>query len=279
MPNDAALTLVLGATGKTGSRVAEGLAAHGVPVRTAARSGADVRFDWDQAGTYAPALAGVDRVYLLAPVMRTDFAPQVSAFLDQAAASGVRHVTYLSAYGIEAMPPEVAARGVELDLLGRHELSHSILRPAWFMQNFSDTFLKPIDDAILVPTGSGTEAFIDAADIAAVAVATLVDPHAHSGTEYALTGPEALSVADAAAIISEVTGKTIKHVDLDRDAWVAGAIANGVPAEYGAVLRGLTETIASGHGSRPNDVVEKTTGTTPKTFAEFALGLVSVAAD
>jgi uncharacterized protein YbjT (DUF2867 family) len=275
MPDEAALTLVLGATGKTGSRVAEGLATRGVPVRTAARSGADVRFDWDRAGTYAPALTGVERVYLLAPVMRTDFASQVSAFLDQAVASGVRHVTYLSAYGIESMPPGVAARAVELDLLGRHDLGHSILRPAWFMQNFSDRFLKPVDDAIIVPTGSGTEAFIDAEDIAAVAVATLADPHAHGGTEYALTGPEALGVADAAAIISEVTGKTVNHVDLDRDAWVAGAIANGVPAGYGAVLRGLTETIASGRGSRPNDVVEKVTGTPPKTFMDFALRTAS----
>jgi hypothetical protein len=49
------------------------------------------------------------------------------------------------------------------------------------------------------------------------------------------------------------TLQTIKHLDLDRDAWIAGAIANGIPPEYGAVLRQLTETVASGHGSRPND--------------------------
>jgi uncharacterized protein YbjT (DUF2867 family) len=256
--------------GKTGSRVAAGLTARAVPVRTAARSGADVHFDWAQPETYAPALSDVERVYLLGPVLRTDFAGDVSTFLDRAEAAGVRHITYLSAYGMQSMPSEVATRSVELGLLRRDGLSHSILRPAWFMQNFSETFLRPVDGAIVVPTGDGAEAFIDAEDIAAVAVATLADPQAHNGAEYSLTGPEAISVADAAAIISDATGRTITHLDLDRDAWIAGAIANGVPAEYGAVLRQLTETIASGHGSRPTDSVEKITGAAPRRFTEFA---------
>jgi len=263
-------TLVLGATGKTGSRVATGLTARGLPVRTAARSGADVHFDWDRPDTHTAALADVARVYLVAPVLRTDHAPQVSAFLDRAEAAGVRHVTYLSAYGVESVLPEVAARAVELDLLARPDLGHSVLRPAWFMQNFSETFLKPVDDAIVIPTGGGTEAFIDAEDIAAVAVETLADPRAHDGAEYALTGPEALSVAVAAEIIGAAVGRTVTHVDVDREAWVAGVIATGVPAEYGTVLRALTETIATGHGSRPNDVVEKVTGAVPRNFEEFA---------
>ena len=138
------------------------------------------------------------------------------------------------------------------------------------MQNFSETFLKPIDGAIVVPTGDGAEAFIDAEDIAAVAATTLADPQAHAGKAYSLTGPEALTVAEAAAIISDEAGRTITHVDLDRQAWIAGAIANGVPPEYGAVLRQLTETIATGHGSRPNEIVETITGTPPHTFRNFA---------
>src|SRR5882672_6989356 len=126
-------------------------------------------------------------------------------------------------------PDKVATRRVELDLLHRRKLGHTILRPAWFMQNFSETFLKPVDGAIVVPTGNGAEAFIDAEDIAAVAAATLADPAAHAGAQYALTGPEALTLADAAAIISQVTGQTITNVDLDRDAWVAGAVDTGIP--------------------------------------------------
>jgi uncharacterized protein YbjT (DUF2867 family) len=270
MVTSASLTLVLGATGKTGSRVANRLLTRGLPVRTAARSGADAHFDWDDPGTYAPALHGVSRVYLLGPVMRTHFADQVSAFLDQAEAAGARHVTYLSAYGTGSAPPETAMRRVELDLLGRPGLTHAILRPAWFMQNFSETFLKPIDGAIVVPAGGGAEAFVDAGDIAAVASATLADPQAHAGAQYALTGPDALTFAEAAKIISAVSGQVIDYTDIDRDEWVAAAVAGGVPAEYGAVLRKLTETVASGRGSRPSNDIEKVTGAPPASFADFA---------
>ncbi len=270
MLTSASLTLVLGATGKTGSRVANRLLSRGLPVRTAARSGADAHFDWDDRETYAPALHGIKRVYLLGPVMRTDFADQVSVFLDQAEAAGARHVTYLSAYGIDWAPPETAMRSVELDLLGRPGLTHAILRPAWFMQNFSETFLKPIGGAIVVPTGDGAEAFVDAEDIAAVASATLADPEAHAGAQYALTGPEALTITEAAKIISEVSGQAIDYTDIDRGVWVAAAVAGGVPAEYGAVLSVLTETIASGHGSRPSSDVEKATGAAPASLADFA---------
>src|SRR6266568_1788461 len=102
--------LVLGATGKTGSRVASTLSEQGVSVRTAARTGADIHFDWDNPATFEGALQGVTGVYLVSPVMRTDFADVVSAFLDQAERAGVRNVTYLSAYGMEHAPAGVAHR-------------------------------------------------------------------------------------------------------------------------------------------------------------------------
>src|SRR5882757_10573542 len=276
MTNAPSNTLVLGGTGKTGSRVAAKLTKLGLSVRTAAPTGADVRFDWDDPATHSPALADADRVYLLAPVLRTDFAGQVSSFLDLAQAAGVRHVTYLSAFGPDQVPPQwVAHRAVELDLMGRGAITHSILRPAWFMQNFSETFLKPVDGVITVPTGDGAEAFVDVEDIAAVATATLAHPDAHAGAHYAPTGPEAITVSDAADLIAEVTGQPVKHNDIDRDAWVEGSVAAGVPAEYGEMLRMLTETIASGRGSRPNSDVQNVTGAPPTSFAEFARGLVS----
>ena len=182
----------------------------------------------------------------------------------------MRHVTYLSAYGIEFAPADVALRAVELDLMGRSTLTHSIVRPAWFMQNFSETFLMPVDDAIVVPTGSGGEAFVDAEDIAAVAAATLADPEAHAGAEYAPTGPDILTVSEAADIIGSVTGRPVRHVDIDRRSWVESVIASGVPAEYGEMLQMLTEAIASGLGSRPNDDIEKVTRALPGTFTDFA---------
>ena len=262
--------LVLGATGKTGSRVARKLTDLGISIRTAARKGADIRFDWNEPSTFAAALRGVSGVYLVSPVMRVDFADVVSQFLDEAEGAGVKHVTYLSAYGVEHAPPEVALRAVELDLASRRSLSHSIVRPAWFMQNFSETFLKPVNDEIVVPCGTGGEAFVDAEDIASVAAFTLSDPVRHSGRAYAPTGPEALTFEKAARLISTTVGRRISYRDVDRDTWIKAMTAAGVPSEYGDVLRALTETIANGHGSRPNDDVLTGTGTPPIPLKDFA---------
>ena len=269
--NSQRTTLVLGGTGRTGSRVAKNLIERGLSARTAARGDADVSFDWDDKTTHGAALCGVDSVYLVTPVMRVDFAGQVSDFLDLAEDAGVRHVTYLSTYGADQASPEFAIRAVELDLLSRPGLTHSILRPAWVMQNFSDDHLPLVDGLITVPTGDGAEAFVDAEDIAAVAAETLANPEAHAGAQYAPTGPEALTVADVATIIGEVLGRSVKHNDIDRETWISGAVAAGlVPAAYGEMLRWLTGTVASGNGSRPTDDVRKVTGVPPTTFAEFA---------
>jgi uncharacterized protein YbjT (DUF2867 family) len=263
--------LVLGGTGRTGALVARELAKRGLNVRTASRRGADVVFDWDNPRTYAQALNGVDRVYLVTPVMRIKFANQVAHFLDLAAAAGVRHVTYLSTYGSDRSPPEVDIRAVELDLAHRGAFTHSILRPAWVMQNFSDEHLPLINDTITVPTGGGKEAFVDAADIAAVAVETLINPDAHAGAEYAPTGPQSLTVDEAADIIASVIGRPVVHNDIDPDVWINSAVEAGfVPADYTIMLRWLTGTIISGNGSRPNGDIEKVTGRPATSFEEFA---------
>jgi len=241
MDNSRQTTLVLGGTGRTGSLVARKLAERGLSARTASRHGADVPFDWDNPATHGPALAGADRIYLVTPVMRVTYAGLVSDFLDLAEASGVRHVTYLSAYGSNQAPPEVDIRAVELDLMSRRAVTSSVLRPAWVMQNFSDDHLPVVQDMITVPTAGGAEAFVDAADIAAVAVETLADPDAHAGAVYAPTGPEALTVAEVAGIIAGVAGRPVSHNDIERSVWIDGAIAAGaVPADYGVMLNWLT---------------------------------------
>ena len=262
--------LVLGATGKTGSRVARKLADLGISVRTAARKGADIRFDWSEPSTFAAAVRGVSGVYLVSPVMRVDFAGVVCRFLDESERAGVQHVTFLSGYGVEHAPPEVALRAVELDLASRTSLSHSILRPAWFMQNFSETFLKPVNDEIVVPCGTGAEAFVSVDDIASVAASTLSDPVRHAGRAYTPTGPEALTFEEAARLISTAVGRKISYRDMERDAWIRAMAAAGVPSEYGDVLRALTETIANGHGSAPNEDVLTVSGQPPIRFEEFA---------
>jgi uncharacterized protein YbjT (DUF2867 family) len=271
MDNSRETTLVLGGTGRTGSLVARKLTERGLTARTAARHGADVPFDWDDTATHGPALAGADRIYLVTPVMRVTYARLVSDFLDLAETSGVRHVTYLSTYGSDQAPPQVDIRAVELELMGREAFTFSVIRPAWVMQNFSDDHLPVVQGVITVPTAGGAEAFVDAADIAAVAAETLAGPDAHAGAAYAPTGPEALTVAEVADIIAGVVGRPVRHDDIESGAWIDGAIAARlVPADYGVMLRWLTGTIASGHGSRPNDDVRNVTGVPPTSFADFA---------
>src|SRR5438094_7303086 len=90
-----------------------------------------------------------------------------------------------------------------------------ILRPAWVMQNFSDEHPPVVQDMITVPTAGGPEAFVDAADVAAVAVETLVNPGAHASAVYAPTGPQALTVAEVADIIAGVVGRPVRHSDID----------------------------------------------------------------
>lgn len=263
--------LVLGGTGRTGALVAQGLTERGLQARTASRSGADVKFDWDDVTTYGPALAGADRVYLVTPVMRIKFVHEVAEFLDLATASAVHHVTYLSAYGSDQAPAEVDIRAVELELARRSAFSHSILRPAWVMQNFSDQHLPLISDTFMVPTGGEKEAFVDAQDIAAVAVETLANPDAHAGAQYAPTGPQALTVAEVAGIVGSVIGRPVIHNDIDPNVWINDAVEAGfVPADYAVMLRWLTATIISGNGARPNGDVEKVTGRPATSFRTFA---------
>jgi uncharacterized protein YbjT (DUF2867 family) len=139
------------------------------------------------------------------------------------------------------------------------------------MQNFTDDHVPVIEGAITVPTRGGAEAFVDAADIAAVAAETLADPDTHAGARYAPTGPEALTVREVADIIADVIGGPVTHNDIDPAAWIGGAVAAGVvPADYAVMLRWLTGTIISGNGSRPNDDIEKVTGRPPTTFQDFA---------
>ena len=270
MTNTSQAALILGGSGRTGSLVARHLVEHGIRARTASRGGSDVFFDWDDPATYPGALTGTDRVYLVTPVLRVRYAGQVAAFLDQAEAAGVRHVTFLSTYNGDRAPREIDIAAVEADLASREAFTHSILRPAWVMQNFTDDHLPVINGTLTVPSGGGSEAFVDAADIAAVAVETLLNPDAHAGARYALTGPQAITFDDVAATIAAVSGQPVVYEDTDQEAWINGAIAAGVPADYAVMLRWLTGAIIAGHGSEPTGDIESVAGRPPASFEAFA---------
>ena len=273
MTNSNPIYLVLAGSGKTGRRVAQSLSSQGLSVRAAARSGTDTPFDWHDEGTYAPALTGTRRVYLVPPATSLDFTDEVGTFLDVAATAGVEHVTYLSARAVEDAPPEVALRAVELQLGQQSALSHTVLRPAWFMENFSESFLQPAiaaQDLVIAPAGEGAEAFISADDIAAVAVASLLDPAQHDGATYTLTGGSALTFGQAAGAIGDVIGRHVAHLDLARDQWLSATVAAGVPEDYAAMLLGLFDLIRSESSAVPTSATSDILHRDPVTFADFA---------
>jgi uncharacterized protein YbjT (DUF2867 family) len=271
--------LLLGGTGKTARRIAPLLTT--ATVRTAARSGADVRFDWDDPATHDAALEGVDAVYLVPPALRLDFAPLLSAFLDRAEGAGVRHATLLSARGVEHAPPEQALRATELDLGARTKLTHSILRPGWFMQDFDEYFFQPAiaaEDSIVAPTGDGAEAFVHADDIAEGAAATLLSPSEHAGAAYALSGPEALTFAQVAAKISAAAGRPIRHVDPPVEQWVTETAAAGMPLDYAQLLGRLFGNVRANATAAISGDVQRVTGHAPRSFDDYLGDPATVAA-
>ena len=136
----------------------------------------------------------------------------------------------------------------------------TILRPSWFMQNLDEGFMQPglaADGVIALPAGDG-------------AAAALLDPAAHAGQAYEITGPQALTHREVARILGDALGREVTYVDVAPDAWIAGATAAGLPADYATMLAGLFAVIADGHGARPGDAVERVTGHAPRSLADFA---------
>jgi uncharacterized protein YbjT (DUF2867 family) len=266
--------LVTGGTGKTGRHVAALLRDRGVDVRAASRHGdrtaTTTVFDWHRAETYDPALAGVDRIYLVQPAGVPDASPLVSAFLSRAADAGVRAVVLLSALGVDVAGEEVGFRRVERVVMGSG-LEWTLLRPNWFMQNFSSAFwLATITrrGEIPAPTADARVSFIDARDIAAVAVAALVE-RGHAGAEYALTGAEAVPFSTVAQAIGDVVGSAVRHVDVTDDEMREVIGIEGLPADYVEGLLGLFGGIRAGWNAVVTDTVDTVTGRAPITVAQY----------
>jgi uncharacterized protein YbjT (DUF2867 family) len=199
-------TLVLGGTDKTGRRVAERLAARGLPTRVGSRSG-EVPFDWGDEATWAPALRDVGAVYVsyYQDLAVPGAVEAVRSFAALAMQQGVRRLVLLSGRGEEeAQRAERAVQEVSAEW--------TILRSSFFSQNFSESFfLEPIlGGEVALPAGDVPEPFVDAEDIADVAVAALTED-GHAGELYELTGPRLLTFAEAVGEISRATGRKVRY--------------------------------------------------------------------
>ena len=256
--------LVIGATGKTGSRVTKRLEAMGLPVRHGTRSAA-IPFDWEAPETWEPALSGVDKAYVtyFPDLAFPGAVEKVAAFAKTAKATGLKHVVLLSGRG-----EHHAKLGEEV--IRNSGIPFTLVRSAWFAQNFSEGYLRdPILAGILpMPGGMIAEPIIDIDDIADVVVAALTKD-GHQGELYEVTGPRLMTFADMAAELSQATGRPIQHIPISFEDFHANVAQSGdtfVADVFTAIAR---ETL-DGRNAHVSDGVQRALGRPPRDFADYA---------
>jgi uncharacterized protein YbjT (DUF2867 family) len=257
-------TLVLGGTGKIGRRVVARLTARGLPVRIGSRSG-EPPFDWDDRSTWAPALQGVGSAYVAHYWDAIPGAAEtLGSFADLAVKSGVPRLVLLSGRGEEEAERAVRAvqhSGAEL----------TALRSTWFAQNFSEDYWREMVQAgeVALPAGNTPEPFVDADDIADVAVAALTDDR-HIGEVYELTGPRLLTFAEAVREVSRAVGRGIRYAPISIEEFAAASAEQGVPSEVVEMLTLIFGEVLDGRNAHLADGVQRALGREPREFSDYA---------
>jgi uncharacterized protein YbjT (DUF2867 family) len=263
--SDDAPILVTGGNGKTGGRVARRLRALTRAVRACSRS-TQPRFDWNDQSTWNDALKGAQSAYVAyQPDLAVPGALEtVSAFFDTALTQGVDRIVLLSGRGEEEAETAEGA-------LKASGARWTILRCNWFMQNFGESFLLgPVRAGMLaLPVNSIGEPFVDANDIADVAVAALTQA-GHEDQLYELTGPRALTFAQAAECIARATQREISVTPISNDAFCNGLLAAGVSKPEVDLILYLFTTVLDGRNERPSDGVHRALARDPRTFEDYA---------
>jgi uncharacterized protein YbjT (DUF2867 family) len=258
-------TLVLGATGKTGRRVVERLRARGLPVRAGSRSGGPP-FHWEDRSTWAPALQGAASAYVsYFPDLAVPGAPEaVGAFVEQALQSGTRRLVLLSGRG-----EEEAQRAERV--LQDSGADWTIVRCSWFSQNFSESYILDsiLAGEVALPAPDTPEPFVDAGDIADVAVMALTED-GHVGRLYELTGPRMLTFEQAVAEIAEASGRPIRFVRVSMEEFAAGMAEQDVPDDVAWLLRYLFTEVLDGRNAHLTDGVQQALGREPVDFRDYA---------
>ncbi|GGJ21634.1 NAD(P)H-binding protein [Streptomyces brasiliensis] len=264
--NSQDMTLVVtGATGRTGSRVAEAARAAGLTVRPATRAQG---FDWGDRSTWADALRGAAAAYLVYPtdVGSPEAARAVGLLAHEAMGLGVRRLVLLSSRGEElARPTEEALRESGADW--------TVVRAAWFAQNFSE---GPLVEGLrergelVFPGGEVREPFVDVRDIADVVVAVLAASDRYIGQALTVSGPRLLTFGEAVAEIATATGRPMTYRPVSPRQYGDHLAGFGVPPEEVEFLVDLFETLLDGRNAYLSDGVQQVLGREPRDFAEYA---------
>lgn len=269
--------LITGASGVLGKSIVAAALNAGFAVRQGVRDpkkatpiAEAVSLNYADAATIAPAVAGVAGLLLMAPSLDPNAPAELAPVIAAAKTAGVRHIVFISAFGVnhnEQAPLRVVER-----LVMNSGVPYTILRPNFFMENFSEGFLSgsiKAQGAIFLAAGDGKTSFISVQDIAAAVVAAFLAPLGNR--EFDLTGPEALDHAEAARIIGEAAGRPVAYHSLTEEQMLGGARAQGIPEPAIAYLAGLYSVVRQGLAAGVTGYVEAITGRKPMTFAEFAL--------
>jgi uncharacterized protein YbjT (DUF2867 family) len=269
--------LVTGSTGNVGSDVVAQLLKRDDRVRAAVRPGrvggfdarvAEVDLDFEDASTFADALAGVSRVFLVRPPMMSD-PKQMHPFIDAMKSAGIEQVVFLSVQGAGSNPI-VPHHGIER-YLKRSGLAWTFLRPSFFMQNLSTTHRADIceHDEVFVPAGRGKTNFIDVADIAEASAVVLTTP-GHLGRAYELTGSEALTYDQVADTLSQACGRRITYPRPSGREFKGRMRERGADDGFVSVMSSIYLLAKVGMAAGTTDDLEGLIGRKPTTLAEWA---------
>ena len=256
--------LVISATGKTGHRVASRLEAMDIPVRRGSRSSA-TPFDWEAPETWAPALRGARAAYVtyFPDLAFPGAVEKLGSLCETARDVDVEHLVLLSGRG------EHHARLGE-DVVRKSGVDFTIVRAAWFAQNFSEGYLRdPVLAGVLpMPGGDVAEPILDIDDIADVAVAALTE-EGHKGELYEVTGPRLMTFAEMAAELSQATKREIRHIPISFEAFHAN-IAEAGGTFVADVFTAIARETLDGCNAHTTDGVMRALGRSPRDFADFA---------
>ena len=269
---------ITGSTGHLGGMVARQLADAGSPQRLLVRDlsrAPELDLAVPAVVTYADpvlakaALAGVQTLFMVSAAEAEDRLQQHYAFMDAAAAAGVRHIVYTSFFGAAADSTFTLGRD---HFATEEHIRASGMDFTFLRDNFYLDFLPLLageDGVIRGPAGDGVMAAVARADVARSAVAVLRDPALHIGRSYNLTGPDDISLATAAELLTAGTGRTITfHNETLEEAYASRASYGAPPWQVDAWVSTYT-AIAAGELAGPTSAVHELTGREPLGLAEF----------